>query len=452
LESSSLATEPPVNSLLAILNTSLAASDVVTLMVALGAIIVLIICSAIISSSENAFFGLSKAQLEELTLNQDSRISKQIAYLITHPKHLLATILISNTFVNIAIVLLSTLAIGMVFNFEQSPVLGFLLEAVVVTFILVLFGEVMPKIYASQNNEKVARLVAMPMYSLNKILTPFVWLLVKSTSIIDKRVTKKGHVLSVDELTHAIDITNEEDTPKEEKVILKSIVNFGNINVRQIMRQRPDVSAIRSDLPFKQLLLKISDWGYSRVPVYTDNLDNIVGILYIKDLLPHMHNEDGFNWLSLLRKPYFVPESKIIDDLLKDFQSKRVHVAIVVDEFGGTQGIVTMEDILEEIFGEINDECDEDETVYSRLNEHTFVFEAKMLINDMCKYMEVEPEVFDEIRNEADTLGGMLLELEEEMPKQGDEILFKEFKFVIESADKRRIKRVKVERIHVEHN
>lgn len=452
MESSSLATEPPVNILLTIINTSLAASDVVTLMVALGAIIVLIICSAIISSSENAFFGLSKTQLEELTLNQDSRISKQIAYLITHPKHLLATILISNTFVNIAIVLLSTLAIGMVFNFEQTPVLGFLLEAVVVTFILVLFGEVMPKIYAAQNNEKVARLVAMPMYSLNKILTPFVWLLVKSTSIIDKRVTKKGHVLSVDELTHAIDITNEEDTPKEEKVILKSIVNFGNINVRQIMRQRPDVSAIRSDLPFKQLLLKISDWGYSRVPVYTDNLDNIVGILYIKDLLPHMHNEDGFNWLSLLRKPYFVPESKMIDDLLKDFQSKRVHVAIVVDEFGGTQGIVTMEDILEEIFGEINDEFDEDETVYSRLNEHTFVFEAKMLINDMCKYMEVEPEVFDEIRNEADTLGGMLLELEEEMPKQGDEILFKEFKFVIESADKRRIKRVKVERIHVEHN
>lgn len=449
---SSLGSEPPVNLMLAVFNTALAPAEWVTVFICLGVIAIFIMSSAIISSSENAFFSLSKLQIDELTDSDESRTAQYISYLLSHPKHLLATILISNTFVNIAIVMVSTVAVDILFNFSEAPFIGFLIEVVLVTFLLVLFGEVMPKIYASQNNVKVARFVALPMYTLNKLLKPFVYVLVKSTSIIDKRVTKKGHVLSVDELTHAIDITNEADTPKEEKIILKSIVNFGNINVKQIMRQRPDISAIKSDLPFKQLLLKISDWGYSRVPVYSENLDNINGILYIKDLLPHMHKEDDFNWLTLVRKPYFVPESKKIDDLLKDFQSKRVHLAFVVDEFGGTQGIVTMEDILEEIFGEINDEFDEDETVYSRLNETTYVFEAKMLINDMCRFMEIDTDIFEDIRKEADTIGGMLLELEEEMPKQGDEIMYKDFKFVIEAADKRRIKRVKVELLNAESN
>ncbi len=442
---SSLSAEPPVNLVLMIINTTVTTPQLVTLLLSFGVVVFFILCSAIISSSENAFFGLSKLQIEELTEDEQSRTAQYINYLIQHPKHLLATILISNTFVNIAIVMVSTIAMGIVFNFEEAPLLGFFVEAVIVTFLLVLFGEVMPKIYASQNNIRVAKFVAWPMFMLNRLLKPFVFLLVKSTSIIDKRVTKKGHVLSVDELTHAIDITNEEDTPKEEKIILKSIVNFGNINVKQIMRQRPDITAIKSDTPFKQLLLKINDWGYSRVPVYTDNLDNIFGVLYIKDLLPHLNQADGFDWLTIVRKPYFVPESKKIDDLLKEFQSKRVHLALVVDEFGGTQGIVTMEDILEEIFGEINDEFDEDEMVYSRLNDSTYVFEAKMLINDMCKFMGIETEVFDEARNDADTVGGMLLELEGEMPSQGAEITYKEFKFVIESVDKRRIKRVKVE-------
>lgn len=441
---SSLSSEPPVNFVLMIINTSLSTAQVATVLLSLGVVALFIICSAIISSSENAFFGLSKLQIEELS-EEESRTSNYINYLIQHPKHLLATILISNTFVNIAIVMVSTIAMGIIFNFEEVPLLGFFVEAVLVTFLLVLFGEVMPKIYASQNNIRVAKFVAWPMYMLNKLLKPFVFLLVKSTTIIDKRVTKKGHVLSVDELTHAIDITNEEETPREEKIILKSIVNFGNINVKQIMRQRPDISAIKADTPFKQLLLKINDWGYSRVPVYSENLDNIKGVLYIKDLLPHLNQDESFDWLTLVRKPYFVPESKKIDDLLKEFQSKRVHLALVVDEFGGTQGIVTMEDILEEIFGEINDEFDEDETVYSRLNDNTYVFEAKMLINDMCKFMGIDTEVFDEVRKDADTVGGMLLELEGEMPAQGAEILYNDFKFVIESVDKRRIKRVKVE-------
>ncbi len=445
----SLSSEPPVTFVLSIFNTHIAASDVVTLLICAGVVILFIICSAIISSSENALFSLTPMQVEEIT-QEENKIAECTRYLLNHPKHLLATILISNTFINISIVMVLTVAIGLVFDFSQHHLVGFLVEVVLVTFILVLFGEVMPKMYASQNNTRVARFVAIPMFTLSKLLKPFVLILVNSTSIIDKRVTKKGHVLSVEELTHAIDITNEEETPKEEKVILKSIVQFGNISVKQIMRQRPDITAIRADTPFKQLLMKINDWGYSRVPVYTDNLDNIVGILYIKDLLPQMNETDQFVWTTLLRKPYFVPESKKIDDLLKEFQSKRVHLALVVDEFGGTQGIVTMEDILEEIFGEINDEFDEDEIFYSRIDDYTYVFEAKIPINDMCKFMGIEVSVFEDARQDADTVGGMLLELQGEMPKQGDEIIFENYKFSIESADKRRIKRIKVEVMHAQ--
>jgi putative hemolysin len=446
---SSLSAEPPVNLLLSIINPAFSAADIPTILICAGIIALFVLCSAIVSSSENAFFSLGKAQIEELN-EEESRTAQYAAYLLAHPKHLLATILISNTFINIAIVMVATVMMEVLFDFSASHLIGFLIEVVLVTFVLVLFGEVMPKIYASQNNVRVARFVAIPMFTLNKILKPFVFLLVKSTTIIDKRITRKGHILSVDELTHAIEITDEEDTSQEEKVILKSIVNFGNITVKQIMRQRPDITAIKADTPFKQLLLKINDWGYSRVPVYTENLDNITGVLNIKDLLLHMNKGDEFNWLTLVRKTYFVPESKKIDDLLKEFQSKRVHLALVVDEFGGTQGIVTMEDILEEIFGEINDEFDEDEVFYSRLNDYTYVFEAKILINDMCKFMGIDTEVFEDVRKEADTVGGMLLELQGEMPRQGDEITFGEFKFTIESADKRRIKRIKVEILHAQ--
>lgn len=443
----SLSSEPPVTLLLSIFNTNISASDLATILICIGVVVVFILCSAVISSSENALFSLTPIQVDEIT-QEESRTAECIKYLLNHPKHLLATILISNTFVNISIVMVLTVVIGLIFDFSQNHLLGFLIEVVLVTFLLVLFGEVMPKMYASQNNMRVARFVSIPMFTLSKLLKPFVLLLVNSTSIIDKRVTKKGHVLSVEELTHAIDITNEEETPKEEKVILKSIVQFGNISVKQIMRQRPDITAIQANTPFRQLLMKINDWGYSRVPVYTDNLDNIIGVLYIKDLLPQLNEDDSFQWTSLLRKPYFVPESKKIDDLLKEFQSKRVHLAVVVDEFGGTQGIVTMEDILEEIFGEINDEFDDDEIFYSRIDDDTYVFEAKISINDMCKFMGIDLSIFERARQDADTVGGMLLELQGEMPKQGDVIVFENYKFSVESADKRRIKRIKVEVMH----
>jgi gliding motility-associated protein GldE len=425
-----------------ILNPALSAGDFFSVFLNLLTILLLIFLSAIFSGSENAFFSLTQLQYEELTEEENSA-SRAIQYLHSSPKKLLATILIANTFVNIAVVMVTTGLFSILFDFGSNPLFGFLLEVVFVTFMLVLLGEVIPKIYAFQNNVKVTKFVAVPMYTMYKVFQPLVYVLESTTAIIDKRVTKRGHVLSVDELTHAIDITSEKDAPKQEKSILKGIVNFGNTTVKQIMRQRPDVLAVDENMSFKQLMVTIIDAGYSRVPVFQNNLDHIKGILFTKDLLPLLYEED-FDWKTLIRPAFLVPESKKIDDLLKEFQSKRMHLAIVVDEFGGTSGLLTMEDILEEVFGEIHDEFDEDEHIYSKLNENTYVFEAKMLINDVCRYMEIDPEEFEEIRKESDTLGGMLLELNGDIPNLGQEIVFEKFTFKIEAVDNRRIKRIKV--------
>ncbi|MFI5221492.1 MAG: gliding motility-associated protein GldE [Bacteroidia bacterium] len=430
-------------SFLLLIRNTLVVADYLTVSVCAAAILVLIFCSALVSSSENAFFSLSKVQIEELTFGNLQK-ARSAAHLLQYPKKLLATILISNTLVNITIVMISGLMFDILFDFGTNRVIGFIIEITVITFTLVLFGEVIPKIYASQNNIRVAKMMAMPMHALNIVFSPFVYLLIRSTSIIDKRITRKGHTLSADELSHAIDITTEDDTTDQEKTILKSIVNFGSTNVKEIMRQRPDVAAVSSTMNFQELLQKINEWGYSRVPVFSENLDNIIGVLYIKDLLPHLDQENDFKWINLIRKPYFVPESKKIDDLLKDFQKKRVHVAIVVDEYGGTSGMATMEDILEEIFGEINDEFDEEENLNAKLDENTFVFEAKMLINDMCRFMEIEDDTFDTIRKEADTVGGLLLEISGDLPTPGEQLTYKNFAFIVESVDNRKIKKVKV--------
>jgi len=437
--------EPPseLNSIfLQVLNPALGAGDMVSIILNLLTIFLLIFLSAIFSGSENAFFSLSKAQYEEL-IEEENASSKATKFLHSNPKKLLATILIANTFVNIAVVMVTTGLFSILFNFSANPLFGFLLEVVFVTFMLVLLGEVIPKIYAFQNNIKVTRFVSVPMFYMYKIFQPLVFLLESTTAIIDKRITKRGHVLSVDELTHAIDITSEKDSPNQERNILKGIVNFGNTTVKQIMRQRPDILAVDENMSFKQLMVTIIDAGYSRVPVFQNNLDHIKGILFTKDLLPLLY-EDDYDWKTLIRPAFLVPESKKIDDLLKEFQSKRMHLAIVVDEFGGTSGLLTMEDILEEVFGEIHDEFDEDEHIYSKLNDFTYVFEAKMLINDVCRYMEIDPEEFEEIRKESDTLGGMLLELTGDIPGLGQEIVFDRFTFKIEAVDKRRIKRIKV--------
>lgn len=438
--------EPPLNLqfvILSYINSNLQSSDWPGIIGCIIAIIIFILLSALFSGSENALFSLNKSQIEELT-DDESATAKAITYLISNPKKLLATILIGNTFINVAMVMVSTVLLTTIFDFEHNPVFGFLIEVVFVTFMIVLFGEVIPKIYAVQNNSKVSALVAVFMFYMYKLFRPLVFVLENSTSIIDKRVTKRGHILSVDELSHAIDITTESDAPKQEKSILKGIVNFVNTNVTEIMCQRPDIAAIDIETNFTELLQQIDELGYSRIPVYHESLDEIKGILSIKDILPHIHQLADFKWQELARPAFYVPESKKIDDLLKDFQNKRTHMAIVVDEFGGTSGLVTMEDILEEVFGEINDEFDEDEIYYSKLDENTFVFEAKMLINDACKYMELELDIFDEVRNEADTLAGLILELNGNMPKQNQELKYHPLTFKIEAVDKRRIKRIKV--------
>ena len=439
--------EPPVNLCfisLSVFNPNFVIADTANLLFGSLAIVFLILLSAVFSGSENAMFSLKQSQIEELTQSEKSANSKAVYFLLKHPKKLLGTILIWNTFVNVAIVMVSSLMIATIFDFEQFPLIGFLIEVIFITFIIVLFGEVVPKMYSVQNNEKVTGWVALPIFYAYKMMQPLVYILENSTSIIDKRVTKRGHILSVNELSHAIDITTDEDSPKQEKSILKGIVNFGNTNVKEIMRQRPDITAIEHETDFFELLNLIDELGYSRLPIYDNNIDKIIGVLSVKDVLPKINEEKNYNWIELIRKPFFVPESKKIDGLLKDFQSKRTHMAIVVDEFGGTSGLITMEDILEEIFGEINDEFDDDETIYSKLDDNTFVFEAKMLLNDVCKLMDVEIEIFDEVRNDSDTLAGLMLELNENMPKQNQEIVFHPFVFIIESVDKRRIKRVKV--------
>ncbi len=439
--------EPPVNLCfisLSVFNPNFVIADTANLLFGSLAIVFLILLAAVFSGSENAMFSLKQSQIEELTQSEKSANSKAVYFLLKHPKKLLGTILIWNTFVNVAIVMVSSLMIATIFDFEQFPLIGFLIEVIFITFIIVLFGEVVPKMYSVQNNEKVTGWVALPIFYAYKMMQPLVYILENSTSIIDKRVTKRGHILSVNELSHAIDITTDEDSPKQEKSILKGIVNFGNTNVKEIMRQRPDITAIEHETDFFELLNLIDELGYSRLPIYDNNIDKIIGVLSVKDVLPKINEEKNYNWIELIRKPFFVPESKKIDGLLKDFQSKRTHMAIVVDEFGGTSGLITMEDILEEIFGEINDEFDDDETIYSKLDDNTFVFEAKMLLNDVCKLMDVEIEIFDEVRNDSDTLAGLMLELNENMPKQNQEIVFHPFVFIIESVDKRRIKRVKV--------
>ncbi|HLP32194.1 MAG TPA: gliding motility-associated protein GldE [Bacteroidia bacterium] len=426
-----------------LLNTGIEGSDWLSVIISLVLIGLLLLCSALMSGSENAFFSLSTQTLDELR-ETDSSYARATVYLLNHPKKLLATILIANNFVNVAVVMISSFIVSIVFNFTLYPLAGFILQVVVITFLIVMIGEVLPKIYAVQNSMKLVKLMAVPMLSLSKLLYPFVYVLEKSTSIIDKRITKKGHMLSIDELTHAINITSEEDAPNDEKEILRSIVNFGNISVKEIMKPRMDVVAYENTITLSELIKEINEWGYSRIPVYEDNFDKVIGVLYIKDLLPHLNKDDSFKWQQLIKPPYFVPESKKIDDLLKEFQSKRVHLAVVVDEYGGTNGIVTMEDILEEIFGEIKDEFDDDELFYSKLDENNYVLEAKIPLNDMCKLMELDDNVFDSIRGESDTLGGMILEITRKIPNLKQKVEFGDFTFTIESVDKRKIKRVKV--------
>ena len=407
---------------------------------------VLLIFSALFSGSETAFFSLNNVQLERLRYSENFRYSNLLNKIMAEPAKFIATLLIANSMVNIAIVILTTMMTETVFDFSHSPLTGLLFEIFVVTLLIVLFAEVIPKVYATKNNESIAMLMTLPMYMVLKLLSPLSWLLASSTGLLERRIKKKGYNISIDELTHAIDIASDTTTPVEEKKILKGIVKFGNIDVTQIMKQRPDIVSFDIKLPLKELLNKIIETGYSRIPVYEESLDNIKGILHIKDLLPHIDKSNDFNWQALLRKPFFVPESKKINDLLEEFQEKKVHMAVVIDEYGGTTGIVTLEDVLEEIVGELNDEFDDDEPLYSKLDDDNYVFEAKTLLNDVCRIMNIDISFFDDVEGETSTLAGLLLELSGKIPDRNDIIRFKNFQFKIEAADKRKIKRVKISR------
>lgn len=406
--------------------------------------ILLLLClSALISGAEVAFFSLTKTDVENMKSN---RTGSLVGELLKRPKRLLATILITNNFVNVAIVILSSFVLLSVFPKEiMESFIGWFMQVVVITFILLLCGEIIPKIYANEEAEKFSLLMAYPIFYLKMFFYPLSELLVSTTSFIDRRITKMAYQLSVDELSHALDITaGKEVMQNEERRILEGIVNFGNTEVRQIMKPRLDVVAIDKDDTFKELMEQILDAGYSRIPVYEDNLDKVIGMIYVKDLLQYVDEKDDFNWHKLLRTPFFVPENKKIDDLLSEFQQKKIHAAVVVDEYGGTSGLVTLEDVIEEIVGDITDEFDDNEIVYSKLDDDNYVFEGKTSLNNFYKILDIDGDEFEEHKGESDSLAGFVLEIEGQIPKKNHKISFRNYVFTIESVDNKRIKRLKV--------
>ena len=410
-------------------------------------LILLLFLSALISGAEVAFFSLSQTDLDKLS--EEKKEEHIVVKLLENPKKLLATILITNNFINILIVLLfaslgETLFSRFTYTFFNIPV-RFLVEVVLVTFLILLFGEVLPKVYATRNAVKFANFMAKPITFLNIILTPLSVTLIRLTNVVEKKLGSKKNNLSVEKLSQALELTSDGATTKDEQKILEGIVNFGNTETVQIMKPRIDIFAISDDEPYQEVLQKILKHGYSRNPVYHETIDNIIGVLYAKDLLPYIDKKD-FKWQKLLRKPFFVPENKKLDDLLKEFQERKNHLAIVVDEYGGTSGLVTLEDVIEEIVGDINDEFDDDDLVYSKIDENTYVFEGKTTIKDFCKVVGEDEETFEEAKGESETLAGFLLEISGKFPKKGEKITFKNYTFTIEAIDKKRIKQVKVKK------
>jgi putative hemolysin len=406
-------------------------------------ILFLLIISFIVSGSEVAFFSLSQKDINILKTKQDASW-KRIANLLEEPKILLGSLLIANTFVNIAIIILSNFLIDQVTPLRQSFWIEFPIKVFTVTFVLVLFGEVMPKVWASQNNLQFAYYTSGIVEIINLLFKKVSNWMVRKSEITEHFFgSKKTAVESLEELDHAIDLTTD-NASEEEKNILKGIVNFGNIIVKQVMKTRLDVSGLEHNISFGELKRKVEELHYSRLPVYKNSLDEIVGIVQTKDLIPFLNEQDNFDWYTLLRTPYFVHEHKLIEDLLREFQNKHIHFAVVVDEFGGTSGIVTLEDILEEVIGDIKDEFDEEENINTRLEDGTYVFEGKTMINDVCKIMGIPTTTFDNIKGESDSLAGLILEISGEIPKVNDTITSGDFKFTILDVDRSRVKKVKV--------
>ena len=399
----------------------------------------LLLVSGFASASEIAFFSLSPSDLnavDEKKHPSDEKIRK----LLDDTERLLATILITNNFVNVTIIMLCNFFFMSVFEFH-SPIAEFLILTVILTFLLLLFGEIMPKIYSAQKTLAFCRFSAPGIWMFRSLFYPVASMLVRSTSFLNKHFARKNHNISVDELSHALELTDKAEL-KEENNILEGIIRFGGETAKEVMTSRLDVVDLDIRTPFKDVLQCIIENAYSRIPIYSENRDNIKGVLYIKDLLPHLNKVD-FRWQSLIRPAYFVPETKMIDDLLRDFQANKIHIAIVVDEFGGTSGIVTMEDIIEEIVGEIHDEYDDEERTYAVLNDHTWVFEAKTQLTDFYKITKVDEEVFDEVAGDSDTLAGLLLELKGEFPALHEKVTYDHYEFEVLEMDNRRILKVK---------
>ncbi|MBP3823441.1 MAG: gliding motility-associated protein GldE [Bacteroidaceae bacterium] len=409
--------------------------------IALALGLLLLLCSAFVSGSEIAFFSLSPADMNELEERRTSA-DRRVLQLLQDSERLLATILCSNNFVNVAIIMLLTFFFNQTVDFGWNKVLEFLVMTVVLTFLLLLFGEIMPKIAASQNPLRMARFCSPAYGVLVKLWWPVSSLLMKSTKLTS-RLEMAHQQLSVDDLEQALELTDKEEIADEQQM-LKGIIRFGGEMAREVMTPRVDIVGLDIKTPFPEVIQCIVENNYSRIPIYADNEDNIKGILYIKDLLPHLGKPANFRWQTLVRPATFVPETKMIDDLLRDFQAQKVHIAIVVDEFGGTSGLVTMEDIIEEIVGEINDEYDEDERTFTRLNQNTYVFEAKTLLSDFRKIMQLPEDAFDNVAGEADTLAGLLLEIKGEFPQEHERIQHGRFTFEVMEMDERRIVKIKV--------
>ncbi|MBT4779274.1 MAG: gliding motility-associated protein GldE [Polaribacter sp.] len=411
------------------------------------ALIILLISSALISGTEVAFFSISQVDIDDLSSKNEKDI---VVKLLQKPKKLLATILITNNFINILIVLLfASLGEQLLEDFNYS-IFGikvrFLIEVVLVTFLILLFGEVLPKVYASRKAVRFASFMSKPVQVLNTFLTPLSYPLINLTNIVEKSLGNKSNIFSVETLSQALELTSKGATTKDEQKILEGIVSFGNTETVQIMKPRIDIFALSDDETYEAVLDKILKNGYSRNPVYHENIDTIIGVLYAKDLLAHL-NKETFKWQRLLRDPLFVPENKKLDDLLSEFQEKKNHLAIVVDEYGGTSGLVTLEDVIEEIVGDINDEFDEDDLSYSKIDEDNYIFEGKTTIKDFCKVLGDEDEaLFEEEKGESETLAGFILEISGKFPKRGEKINFKNYTFTIEALDNKRIKQVKTTR------
>ncbi len=412
--------------------------SIISILILLG----LLATSALISGAEVAFFALKPNDIDALG-KLKSRDANLLESFLKKPKQLLATILIANNFVNVGIIILSTYISASLFNFNGIEWLEFVVQVVVITFLLLLFGEVLPKVYANNNAASFAKFMAKPLFVLTKILKPISLVLVASTRIIDNWAQNNRHDLSVNDLSNALEITSLGSEDKGEKKILEGIVKFGNTDVKQIMRSRIDVTSLSEKTSYDKILETIKETGFSRIPIYEESFDNIKGVLYIKDLLPYLNEHKNFVWTNLLREVFFVPENKKIDDLLKEFQAKKIHFAIVVDEYGGTSGIVTLEDIIEEIVGDISDEFDAEDIVYSKLDQSNYVFEGKTALNDFYRILNIDGEEFEESKGESDSLAGFILELTGNIPAKGEEIKFNGFLFTIEGVNKRRVTRIK---------